>query len=132
MTTKYLKLFSTFIKCEKRVVKENQTIILNKFFNKEDNNLGFKFKVEYTASNDDEESVDDPKAKEKAKKAKISFGREEYCEIPDFFVAHRNKFNYLMSYINLLADVCMDRNNYAIESVEFIMPLSVVSAVLVD
>jgi len=37
-----------------------------------------------------------------------------------------------MSYINLLADVCMDRNNYAIESVEFIMPLSVVSAVLVD
>jgi len=47
-------------------------------------------------------------------------------------MAHRNKFNYLMSYINLLADVCMDRNNYAIESVEFIMPLSVVSAVLVD
>ncbi len=37
-----------------------------------------------------------------------------------------------MSYINLLADVCMDRNNYAIEAVEFIMPLSVVSAVLID
>ena len=29
--------------------------------------------------NDDEESTDDPKAKEKAKKAKVSFGREDYC-----------------------------------------------------
>jgi len=75
LTTKYLRLFSTFIKCEDRVIKENQTIILNKFFNREDNNLGFKFKVEYTAMNDDEESTDDPKAKEKAKKAKVSFGR---------------------------------------------------------
>lgn len=54
LTTKYLRLFSTFIKCENRVIKENQTIILNKFFNREDNNLGFKFKVEYTAMNDDE------------------------------------------------------------------------------
>ena len=45
LTTKYLRLFSTFIKCEDRVIKENQTIILNKFFNREDNNLGFKFKV---------------------------------------------------------------------------------------
>ncbi len=45
------------------MIKENQTIILNKFFNREDNNLGFKFKVEYTATNEDDESTDDPKAK---------------------------------------------------------------------
>ena len=32
LTTKYLRLFSTFIKCEDRVVKANQYIILNEFF----------------------------------------------------------------------------------------------------
>lgn len=57
------------------MIKENQTIILNKFFTRDDNNMGFKFKVEYTAMNEDEESSDDPKAKERAKKAKVSFGK---------------------------------------------------------
>ena len=50
LTTKYIRLFSTFIKCEDRVLKENQTIILNKFFNREDNNFTFKFRVEYRIS----------------------------------------------------------------------------------
>lgn len=45
------------------MIKENQTIILNKFFTRDDNNLGFKFKVEYTVMEGDEESSDDPKAK---------------------------------------------------------------------
>lgn len=77
--------------------------------------MGFKFKVEYTSNGEEEEiNSDDPKAKEKSKKAKVLFRGKEYCEIPEFFENHRNKFNYLMEYINLLADVCMDRNNYAI------------------
>ena len=29
LTTKYLRLFSTFIRCEDRVLKENQNIIMN-------------------------------------------------------------------------------------------------------
>ena len=37
-----------------------------------------------------------------------------------------------MSYISLLADVCMDRNNEAIEYVETNLPLSVVATVLFD
>jgi hypothetical protein len=46
--------------------------------------------------------------------------------------AFPNKFNYLLSYINLLADVCMDKNNEAIEYVENILPLAVVANVLFD
>jgi len=38
----------------------------------------------------------------------------------------------MLAYINLLADVCMDRNALAIETVDFMIPLGVVSAVLVD
>ncbi len=50
----------------------------------------------------------------KAKIVKVAIGREEFCSLPDFFVKYNTKFNYLIGYINLLADVCMDRNNEAI------------------
>ena len=46
LTTKYLRLFSTFIKCEDRVIKENQQIILDCFFKNNDNEWSFKFKLE--------------------------------------------------------------------------------------
>jgi len=45
LTTKYLRLFSTFIKCEDRVLKENQNIILEDFFKKLENPYSFRFKV---------------------------------------------------------------------------------------
>lgn len=38
----------------------------------------------------------------------------------------------MVSYINLLADVCMDRNNEAIEFVESVLPLAAVSTILID
>jgi pseudouridine-5'-phosphate glycosidase len=47
LTTKYLRLFSTFIRCENEVIKENQNIILNNFFKNPNNELNFKFRVEY-------------------------------------------------------------------------------------
>lgn len=48
LTTKYLRLFSTFIVCEDRVIRENQNIILNKFFKEIKNEeQSFRFKVEY-------------------------------------------------------------------------------------
>ena len=37
LTTKYLRLFSTFIKCEGGVIKENQNILLEKFFKNPNN-----------------------------------------------------------------------------------------------
>lgn len=49
LTTKYLRLFSTFIKCEDRVIKENQQIILDCFFKDINNLWSFKFRLEEKA-----------------------------------------------------------------------------------
>jgi len=57
-----------------------------------------------------EEVADDIISKERNKVVKITFGGELFT-IPEFYTKYPNKFNYLLSYINLLADVCMDRNN---------------------
>ena len=50
----------------------------------------------------------------------------------EFFMHYREKFAYLLNYVSLLADVCMDRNNEAIEYVEHTLPLAVVSNILFD
>jgi hypothetical protein len=50
----------------------------------------------------------------------------------EFFEHSKNKFGYLLNYVSLLADVCMDRNNEAIEYVEHNLPLAVVSNILFD
>lgn len=52
--------------------------------------------------------------KERNRVVKVSYAREDYVTIPEFYQNYKHKFNYLMAFINLLADVCMDRNNYAI------------------
>ena len=44
LTTKYLRLFSTFIKCEDRVLKANQNTIMDKFFKSTENEFSFRFK----------------------------------------------------------------------------------------
>jgi len=50
LTTKQLRLFSTFIKGDNVIFKDNQKKILNDFFNNEKNEYTFKFKVEYRIS----------------------------------------------------------------------------------
>lgn len=55
MPTKHLRLFSTFIRGENVIFKENQKHILTNFFftkdqNNEQINYTFKFKVEYRIS----------------------------------------------------------------------------------
>lgn len=118
LTTKHLRLFSTFIKGDNVIFKDNQKILLNDFFNNGNKNenldrgdFTFKFKVEYRIS-EIEDNLDDIREKERNKVVKVIFGRgEDPCTLPEFFERYPNKFNYLLAYINLLADVCMDRNN---------------------
>lgn len=50
LTTNHLRLFSTFIKGDDVIFKENQKKILNDFFMSEHNQWTFKFKVEYRIS----------------------------------------------------------------------------------
>ena len=65
----------------------------------------------------DEEELDDIRDKARNKVVKVAFGRDDPCTLVEFFQRSPEKFNYLLSYVNLLADVCMDRNNEAIEYV---------------
>lgn len=97
----------------------------------EKNNYNFKFKVEYRIS-EVQDNSDDFRDKERNKVVKVSFGGEDPCTLPEFFERYTNSFNYLLSYVNLLADVCMDRNNQAYEYVEGNLPLAVVSTILFD
>lgn len=118
MPTKHLRLFSTFIRGENVVMKENQKHIFWHFFNNEHNDFNekeidytFKFKVEYRTSLEDEEAPDESNNKDRSKVVKVVFGREDPCTLIEFYEKYIDKFNYLLSYVSLLADVCMDRNN---------------------
>ena len=55
MPTKHLRLFSTFIKGDNVIFKENQKLILSNFFNDENNIYTFKFKVEYRMMQEEDE-----------------------------------------------------------------------------
>ena len=99
------------------MMRYNQQLIFSHFFNTEYNehNLNnidytFKFKVEYRTSDLDDLNIDESN-NERNKVIKVIFGREEPCTIMEFFQHHRTKFSYLLNYVNLLADVCMERNN---------------------
>ena len=75
---------------------------------------------------------DESNNNERNKVIKVIFGREEPCTIMEFWQHSRTKFAYLLNYVSLLADVCMERNNEAIEYVEHCLPLAVVSNILFD
>lgn len=73
LTTKYLKLFSTFIVCEYSVIKENQNIILENFFKNPKNEFNFRFKVEEKFEGALEEELDPYKVK--SKEVSVSLGK---------------------------------------------------------
>lgn len=58
LTTKHLRLFSTFIRGDDVIFKENQRKILNDFFLNDRNSYNFKFKVEYRISEAEDNSDD--------------------------------------------------------------------------
>jgi hypothetical protein len=81
MPTKHLRLFSSFIRGEDFVMRYNQQLIFNSFFNTEYNehnvnniDYTFKFKVEYRTSEVDE-VVDESNNNERNKVIKVIFGR---------------------------------------------------------
>lgn len=132
-----MRLFSTFIKCENRVIKENQQIILDSFFKNKDNLWSFKFKLEQK----DDDEIYNPLSlpnnhpvyeKILKYKVEIALGRQDFSSIPKFFKDWRSKWDYFLAYVNLLADICMDRNSESIENVSALISLQIVSVILND
>jgi len=75
LPVKYLTLFSTLIRCEDQVIKENQLLVLKHFFLNDQNTMNFKFKVDYKEVMEDEDQPGDLLAKVKSREVKIAFGR---------------------------------------------------------
>ena len=126
MTVKYLRLFSTFIKCEKITIKKNQLIILYEFLKDMKNfNYSFRFTCENKQNTESEDKIKD-------KEVRICFGSQEPMTIPKFYADWKNIWNYFTFYVNLLADICMDRNKDGIENVSAQLPLQVIAVVLSD
>jgi len=102
LTTKYLRLFSTFIKCEDRVLKENQQIILNKFFKEKENAWSFKFKLEEKEEDEIENPMglvpNDPVYDKILKyRVEIALGKQDFSSIPKFFKDWGPKWNYFLA-----------------------------------
>ena len=130
LTTKYLRLFSTFIKCEDRVIKENQYIVLEKFFKDPDNYFCYRF--EAVTKEDEVEDPNDPFSKIRTKRVQISLHKQDFSPIPKYFKDWGPKWNYFLQFVNLLVDVCMDKNEHAIENVSALVSLQFATIILFD
>ncbi len=62
----------------------------------------------------------------------ISLGKQDFSTIPKFFKDWGSKWDYFLAYVNLLADICMDRNNVSIENVSASIHLQYVAVILND
>lgn len=131
LTTKYVRLFSTFIKCEDRVIKENQNIILNYFFKSMDNLWSFKIKAIEKDADECVAEKDDEFAKIRNRRVDIAIGND-YCSIPKYFKDWNGRWNYFLAYFNLLADVCMNRNLESIQDVSALVQLPIIASILLD
>ena len=117
---KYLKLLSTFIKIDDGVIKSNQEIVLNTFFKNPKNKYMFKFSSSYKHDRPPEEFSFESNELSKLGKAYevlIAYSTQEPTSISTFFKKEERMWNYFIAYVNLMADVCMNRNS---ESIEFI------------
>ena len=65
----------------------------------------------------------------------IAFGNSEkpdFTNIPKYYKDWGPKWNYFLHFVNLLADVCMDKNHDAIENISALIHLQMVAIVLFD
>lgn len=65
-------------------------------------------------------------------KVEIGLGKQDFSPIPKFFKDWGTKWDYFLAYVNLLADICMDRNVESIENVSALISLQIVSVILND
>lgn len=63
---------------------------------------------------------------------RIAFGKQEFTSIRKFFRDWTSKWNYFIAYVNLLADICSNRNTVAIQNVSALLSLQNVTAILFD
>lgn len=78
------------------------------------------------------ENPQDPFSKIKTKRVEIALDKQDLSPITKYFKDWGPKWNYFLHFVNLLADVCMDKNNNAIENVSALVSLQIVTVILFD
>ncbi len=66
------------------------------------------------------------------KQVQISLGKQDFTPINKFYKDWASKWDYFLAYVNLLADICMDRNTEAIDNVSALVSLQIVTTILFD
>lgn len=90
----------------------------------------YRFKVE--ANDEEVENPLDPFSKIRTKRVEIALDKQDFSPIPKYFKDWGPKWNYFLQFVNLLADVCMDKNNNAIENVSALVTFQIVAIILYD
>lgn len=78
------------------------------------------------------ENPQDPFSKVKTKRVEIALDKQDFSPIPKYFKDWGPKWNYFLHFVNLLADICMDKNIVAIENVSALVSLQIVTVILFD
>lgn len=112
------------------MLKDNQYFILEKFFQDKDNVFCYRFKAE--TKEDEKEDPLDPFTKITTKQVVIALDKQDFSPIPKYFKDWGPKWNYFLHFVNLLADVCMDKNDRAIDNVSSLLNLQFVTIILFD
>lgn len=86
------------------------------FFKSIDNLWSFKFKLEEKEEDEIYNPLELPTSspiydKILKYKVEIALGKQDFSSIPKFFKDWGSKWDYFLAYVNLLADICMDRNS---------------------
>lgn len=57
---------------------------------------------------------------------------KDYYTLTKFYKDWKGRWNYFMAYVNLLADICIDRNAESISSIEKSITLKTIAVILHD
>jgi len=130
---KFLRLLSAFIKCADDVFRDNQERVLRMFFQEETNDYRFRFKGVYKGDNEDNAEYSSELTKlGSSREVQIFYGKRDALTISEFFKNEKDVWNYLLEYVNLMADVCIGTNVASIEAISAILPLQLVLVILSD
>lgn len=127
---KYLEIFRAFCICGDEVNSDNQVLILNKFIKKITQNQENQiFEIKLSKRKNEETKMEELvcwAASDKQKQKQRRFG-EYYKICKDEFPS---AWSYMISYLNLIADMCKGRNKIVENYIDTTMSMDVISELI--
>ncbi|CAD8077595.1 unnamed protein product [Paramecium sonneborni] len=119
---KHLRIFSSIIICEGKPITKNQNKLLKNFFKPQNSDKKcYQFKFLF---------------RQKDQKIQVQHLNQQWLTLKEFFENSKNEelqtWNYFLAYINLLSDICQNRNIQATDYVNENYQLSILCSILED